>query len=63
MENTLLTQTINNLPDLVKNTHLNITLEGWPAAVTAISGCLALVALVTIKATQQKAVPQYEGAA
>lgn len=63
MENTTITQTIYNLPELVKNTHLDLHLEGWPAAVSVISGCLALVAIYAIKTNNQEAVPDVEGAA
>lgn len=63
MENKLLTNTINNLPELVKNTHLNLSLEGWPATVTVISCCLTVIAVVAIKASVQEAAPQYKGAA
>lgn len=63
MENTTLTKTINNLPELIKNTHLDIKLEGWPATVSVISGCLALVAIYAIKSNSQEAVPDIEGAA
>ncbi len=62
MENKLLAGTINNLPELIRHTHLNISLEGWPATVTVISCCLTLVAVVAIRTSQQEAVPQLEGA-
>lgn len=63
MENKLFTETFNNLPELVKHTHLNINLDGWPAAVTAISGCIAIVAIYAMKTTHQEAVLQYDRAA
>lgn len=63
MENTTLTKTINNLPELVKHTHLDIHLEGWPAAVSVISGCIALVAIYAIKSNNHEAVPDVSGAA
>lgn len=63
MENKLLFNTINNLPELVKNTHLNISLDGWPATVTVISCCLTVIAVVAIKNSSQEAAPQHEDAA
>lgn len=64
MENTTLSKTINNLPELIKNTHFNISLEGWPATVAVISGCITIISIIAIKATYPKAVPNtIEGAA
>ena len=62
MENKLLTETFNNFPELVKHTQLNIHLDGWPAAVSAISVCIAIVALCAIKTTSIKTAPHNEGA-
>lgn len=63
MEPTTLSKTLNNLPELVKNTHLNITLNGWPATVAIISGCISMVAIYAIKASHQEAVSDQEEAA
>ncbi len=48
MEKTLVAVT-ETLPTVIKNTHFNITLAGWPAAVTAIALCCAGVAVYALK--------------
>ncbi len=63
MENTTFTKTINNLPEFVKHTHLDIHLDGWPAAVSVISGCIALVVIYAIKSNNLEVVPDVEGTA
>lgn len=63
MENNVLSDTFNNLPELVKHTHLNIQLQGWSAAVSVISGCLTLVAICAIRSHPLSANPQSEGTA
>ena len=49
MENKLI-EVVDTIPTLIKNSHFNITLEGWPAAVTAIAICCSSVAAFAIKA-------------
>ena len=44
------------LPTVIKNTHFNITLAGWPAAVTAIALCCAGVAVYALKVTHPEEV-------
>lgn len=48
MENKLI-EVVETIPTLIKNTHFNVTLEGWPAAVTAIAICCSSVAAFAIK--------------
>lgn len=63
MKSTKTAQVLNNMPDLIKNTNLNIHLEGWPAAVTAISGCLTIVAIYALKVTHPTAASESQEAA
>ncbi|NLV35009.1 MAG: hypothetical protein GXY21_10815 [Clostridiaceae bacterium] len=46
----------SSLPSLVQNTHLNISLQGWPAAVAVIAICGAGVTAYFIKASH----PEWE---
>ena len=55
MENTLITNTINNLPNFIKNTHFDIHLDGWPATFAVISICTAIVAVYAINPNVQSA--------
>lgn len=41
----------NVLPDVIKNTHLNLSLEGWPAAVSVIVICGTIISIYAINAT------------
>lgn len=50
MENKLI-QAADSIPTLIKNTHLNVTLQGWPAAVTAIALFGAGVIIYALKVT------------
>ena len=40
---------VGNLPALLQNTHLNINLQGWPAAVAVIAVSLSGVTAYAIK--------------
>lgn len=40
---------IDSLPTLIRNTHLNITMEGWPATVTTIALCGTGIAFYALK--------------
>ena len=51
MENRL-SKIADSIPDLVKNSHLSISLEGWPAAVTAIALFGSAVAIYVIKVSK-----------
>ncbi len=46
------------LPDVIRNTHFNITLEGWPAAVTVsvVAICCTVVAVCALKDTRSEEV-------
>ena len=48
MENKLI-EVVDTFPTLIKNTHLNVNLQGWPAAVTAIAICCAGVRSTQLK--------------
>ena len=61
MENKII-QMADSIPALIKNTHLNVNLQGWPAAVTAIAICCAGVAVYAIKATTPSKAPATQGA-
>lgn len=50
MENKIIQMT-DNIPALIKNTHLNVNLHGWPAAITAVAFFGSCVALYAIKVT------------
>ncbi len=50
MENKL-TQIVDTIPTLIKNTQLNVSLEGWPAAITAIAFFCSGVAVYALKVT------------
>lgn len=52
MENELI-NIEETLPSLIKNTHFNFDLQGWPAAVTVTSICASAVAIYLIKVTHQ----------
>lgn len=39
------------LPTVIKNTHFNFTLAGWPAAVTAIALCCTAFGLYALYVT------------
>ena len=56
MENKLI-EVVDAFPNIIKNTHLNVNLQGWPAAVTAIALCCARVAAYAIKATTPSEAP------
>ena len=61
MENKLI-EVVDTFPTLIKNTHLNVNLQGWPAVVTAIAICCAGVAVYAIKATTPSEAPATQGA-
>ena len=42
------------IPDAIKNIHLQVSLKGWPAAVSVIAICGATVAICAINATQPR---------
>lgn len=48
MENKLI-ETVDTLPTVLKNSHFEVSLQGWPAAITAISICFAGVTAYAIK--------------
>ena len=39
---------IRALPTLIQNTHLDVAIEGWPAATAIIAVCSTVVAVVSI---------------
>lgn len=50
MENKIIPLT-DNIFDLVKHTHLDLNLHGWPAAVTAVAFFGSCVAIYALKVT------------
>jgi hypothetical protein len=50
MENNII-QMADSVPALIKNTHLNVNLSGWPAAISAIALFGSFVAVYAIKIT------------
>ena len=53
MSKNFITETVNNLPELIKNTHININLQGWPAAISVMSCCAAYVSVKVISIAEQ----------
>ena len=51
----------NSIPVLIKNTHLNISLEGWPAAITAVMFFCSCVAIYAIKTEHSETGSASEG--
>ena len=49
MENKLI-EIVDAFPTVLKKSHFDVSLQGWPAAITAISICFAGVATYAIKA-------------
>lgn len=39
---------VRALPTLIQNTHLDVAIEGWPAATAIIAVCSTVVAVVSI---------------
>ena len=62
MENKLI-QLVDAFPNLIKNTHLTVNIQGWPAAVTGIAICCAGVAIYAIKTKTSSEIPVTQGAA
>ena len=62
MDTALITKALYTFPELIRNTHFNINLDGWPAAFTAISGFAALVSIVAITTSHQETAPIPDGA-
>ena len=56
MENILI-EVVDAFPNLIKNSHLNVNLQGWPAAATVVAICCAGVAIYAIKVTAQSIFP------
>lgn len=50
MENKII-QMADSIPAILKNTHLNVNLQGWPAAITAVALFGSCVAIYAIKIT------------
>lgn len=44
-------QVTESIPTLIKNTHLDVSLTGWPAAVTAIALFSSSVIIYALKVT------------
>jgi hypothetical protein len=53
MKNNLI-DLVSSLSSLVQNTHLNISLQGWPATVAVVAICGAGVTVYFIKLSQPK---------
>ena len=49
MDNTTITSVAESIPNVIKNTHLNVNIEGWPAVVSIISICGTCIACYAIK--------------
>lgn len=41
----------DSIPTLIKNTNLNVSLQGWPAAITAVALFGSCVAMYAIRIT------------
>ena len=54
MKNTFL-EFAGSLPALIQNTHLNVSLDGWPAAVAVIAISLSGVVVYAIKVLSSEA--------
>ena len=54
MKNNLL-ELVGSLPALLQNTHLNVNLQGWPAAVAVIAVSLSGVVAYAIKVPRSDA--------
>lgn len=52
MEKTLI-PIANSIPDVIKNTRLNLTLDGWPAAAAVFAICGTIISVYAINASQQ----------
>ena len=50
MENKII-QMADSVPAILKNTHLNVNLQGWPAAITDVALFGACVVIYAIKIT------------
>ena len=48
-------QVAESIPTLIKNTHLDVSLTGWPAAVTAIALFGSSVIIYALKVTHPEA--------
>lgn len=53
MENQIISLT-DNIFDFVKNTHLDLNLHGWPAAVTAVAFFGSCVTIYALKVTHSE---------
>ena len=62
MENNFISKAVTTLPELIKNTHININLNGWPATVSIVACCVSAVTIVAIKTSPQQVAPSEEGA-
>ena len=54
MKNNLI-ELVGSLPALLQNTHLNVSLQGWPAAVAVIAISLSGVTAYAIKVLSPEA--------
>lgn len=57
MENRIIPLT-DNIFDLVRNTHLDLSLQGWPAAITAMACFGSCVAIYALKVTHPEQNPK-----
>lgn len=60
MENKIV-QMADSIPAILKNTHLNVNLQGWPAAITAVALFGSYVAIYAIKITHPEPAYATEG--
>lgn len=60
MENKII-QMAECIPAILKNTHLNVNLQGWPAAITSVALFGSCVAIYAIKVTHPEPVYATEG--
>ena len=42
----------NLIPDVIRNTRLNLTLDGWPAAVAVFAICGTIISVYAINTSQ-----------
>lgn len=49
-----ITQAVDSIPSLIRNTYLNVNLSGWPAAAAVIAICGSGVIIYALRITHHK---------
>ena len=60
MENKLIPMA-DSIPSLIKNTHVNVNLQGWPAAISAVALFVSCVVMYALKVTHPNQASTTEG--